>query len=221
MRAIAILALIGAVALADTSPKSTVPEGVSAAFMFRSGAKDEKTGKKIELNNVRVEKGELKLLQGFAVCNEDKIGATGGSMAIEIRVKFEEISRNWALLCMRGVQNRTIGETFGLYCGAQGQLYFNANRTVAQSPNNVIKPGEWVHIVATVDKDAGQMKLYVDGREVASGNGPPGGLEEKGGPTYMGGCDQHGYHINGAMKYVRLWKKALTDKDVERLSKTR
>ena len=119
----------------------------------------------------------------------------------------------------RGANGRTIGETFGFYCGAQGNLYFNVNRNIAQSPANVVQAGEWVHIVATCDKDAQTQKIFVNGKEVATGPCPAGGLKDNGGPTYMGGCEQFGYYITGSYSRVRLWGKALTEKDCEKLAK--
>jgi hypothetical protein len=221
MRTVAVLLLLSALAFADTSPRATVPSGVTTSWIFSRGVSDERSGKRLELSSAKIERGTLNLQNGYAVSRDEKVGVVSASCAIELRVKFEAINPNWALLAMRGTNGQQIGETFGLYCGAQGQLYFNANRAVVQSTNGVLPTGEWLHLLATVDKDAGTMKLFVNGREVATANGPPGGVTDRGGPTYIGGCEQFQYPMTGSISRVRFWGKALAPKDAERLSKER
>ena len=223
MRAFLALCLLAGAAFADTSPRPSLPPGVVASWSFsRTGSIDERTGKKIELVNGRIDKTGLRLEGGaYGIAKDPKIGAAGGSVSIEVWVKFDQLNRDWALLCMRGTLEKQIGETFGIYVGWQGQVYFNANRTSTQTPNAAIVAGEWTHVVCVVDKDDKTQKIYVNGREMVSVRAAEGGLVDKGGPTYVGGCDQHGYYVNGTMRQVRIHNRAISARDVERLSKAK
>ncbi len=219
MRIAAAVALLSTLAFADTSPRITIPQGVAVSWVFSRGALDERSGSKLELTKAKVVKGALVFEQGYAVSKDDKVAVMSGSFAIEIRAKFDEIARNWALLCMRGSNGRSIGDTWGFYCGAQGNLYFNANRNTVQTPGGAVTAGEWTHIIATVDKDTLTQKIFINGKEVATGPAAKEGLVDRGGPTYIGGCEQFGYHVFGSFSRVRLWKKSLTLADAEKLAR--
>ncbi len=213
---------IAALLLLDTSPKPTMPPGTVASWSFsRSGVREERTGKKLDLVDSRTTRDGLVLSTGYATTKDDKVGAVSGSFTMEAWAKLDKFNYPWAIIAARGVQGRSIGESYGIYVGQQGEVYFTVAGTALLAGKGSVKTGEWTHLVVTVDRETAQMRIYVNGREIATGAGPKGGVPDRGGPLYVGGCDVVPCHVDFTMRSLRIYDRRLPAAEIERLAKRR
>lgn len=214
----ALLALL----LLDVSPKEALPRGVVASWSFHrsGGARDERSGRKLDLVDVKLGREGLEVQRGYAITKDEKVGAVNGAFSIESWTKFDKHNYFWALVAVRGVRGAgQFGESFGLYVSQQGQAYFTVNGRALQTGQSV-PMGEWVHLAATIGAD-GEMKVYVNGKECAAGRGPERGMADRGGPFYVGGSDVIPCPVDFTVRTVRLYNRALAPKELEKLAKAK
>jgi hypothetical protein len=79
--------------------------------------------------------------------------------------------------------------------------------------------GQWVHTAAVFDQTLGELRLYVNGREVQTVYDlVPWG--SSGGPLLIGAQRDDGLFFNGDVGEVRVYRRTLSSAEVEALSKT-
>lgn len=98
---------------------------------------------------------------------------------------------------------------FKLACAVSGSYW-----EISSSPGSVV-PGEWMHLAATYDRDAGVGVLYVNGTEVQRQTSMTGSLPAGSQNTTIG-TDTYGYGYNfdGQLDDVRLYACALSADEI-------
>lgn len=102
------------------------------------------------------------------------------------------------------------------------QLQFVTPYGNMTSEQCMLTPGKWTHIAATYDMDAKQIKLYIDGVEVATkagftkeeaaSFGKPMGL--KANPFYIGYSYSSGRELDGEISECRIWNVVRTAEEL-------
>jgi outer membrane protein assembly factor BamB len=97
------------------------------------------------------------------------------------------------------------------------QLNFGA--WAAANSDKRVAAGQWTHVAGTFDGETGELRLFIQGVEVAKGSCPPGSLlREAQGPIQIGvrdGCS----HFSGALDEVRGYRGALSAALVRELAR--
>ncbi len=104
---------------------------------------------------------------------------------------------------------------FAFRCGDNGKLSFviamdnSWNETFSTSLMNV---GQWHHVAGTYDN--GQVKIFIDGQEVASNtfSGTPSPLLNS--DLLIGASNFDGRFFNGALDELRIWSVARTQQQI-------
>lgn len=90
---------------------------------------------------------------------------------------------------------------------------------------NEYEPGPWYHVAGVVDRKGGATKLYVNGELINTGEFPPNAPARSYGKTTWKighaapGAEHWAWPAKGAIDDVRIYKKALSDAEVEGLFK--
>lgn len=71
-----------------------------------------------------------------------------------------------------------------------------------------IKPGEWVHVTGTFDGEAGELVIYLNGKEVRKTDGQPGRIPPVSAAIAVGVRDG-GAYLTGALDDIRIYDRAL------------
>lgn len=130
-----------------------------------------------------------------------------------------------------GVQKRIIGRGYqdgsawfvNLGAGAPGLESIDADGTTMSggSRNVDVVDGQWHHVGFAIDKDAGEVRIYVDGRSFSSELEAPVGRFGAAGDSQsllVGGQNgTAGVHLIGDVDEVWIFSRALADADVELL----
>ncbi|MFC1481793.1 LamG-like jellyroll fold domain-containing protein [Candidatus Neomarinimicrobiota bacterium] len=74
---------------------------------------------------------------------------------------------------------------------------------------NFVAVGEWTHVAGTYDQNSGELKLYINGVDVATTGGWSGDIGSGGLGLYIGGFG--GFNFEGLIDEVRLWNYTRTD----------
>ena len=123
---------------------------------------------------------------------------------------------------------------YSILVRAYSGLYYDADQTFRAeiqlsdgtrmaSSSGVFSPGAWHHLVMTVDNVAKELRLYVDGQEVAnSPTGYTGSLADHGdAPYYVGTSEpltnRYEYRFSGVIDETRLYNRNLSVEEVEAL----
>ncbi len=100
------------------------------------------------------------------------------------------------------------------------EFYFKTESGFASltSPNDsVMGEGEWLHVAGVYDAEVSEMRLYKDGRRIASQQGPPAGLvSDNMGALRLGsaaGLPAANPYL-GLMDEVRLWRVARSGEQI-------
>ena len=76
--------------------------------------------------------------------------------------------------------------------------------------------GQWYHIAGVVDRDAGQMQLYIDGQQVASRSISSSDIFTHGSALLLGSTFESGYNrLSGRVDEVRIWDTARTQTEIQ------
>lgn len=98
---------------------------------------------------------------------------------------------------------------------------FNGNMVTAETTAGEDGPnaGQWYHVVGVADKTAGEVRIYVDGIEVASASGTIGDFDNAD-DFYIGARNNTGSddrHLDGRIEEVRIYSRPITDLEVKSL----
>ncbi len=96
---------------------------------------------------------------------------------------------------------------------ADGAATFAARaggRDVSVSGTAIVNDGEWHHVLAEADREAGRMKIYVDGKLDAEGDGPGGASLSNSADFYVGGTPD-GDCLAGTVDFARVSLGSLAD----------
>ncbi|HYF00420.1 MAG TPA: LamG domain-containing protein, partial [Planctomycetota bacterium] len=112
----------------------------------------------------------------------------------------------------RGVVTKSREEApwYGLWLDPQGRWIIGASGDAVVGPEG--RKG-WQHVAAVQDADG--RKLYIDGKLAGQGKAMPGTGP---GPMILGGAGGVEEYLPGALGEVRLYRKALTADDVQKLA---
>ncbi len=219
MRTAPLLLALAAAALADTSGRPTTPPGLVAGWVFTRGLREERSRKPLELVQAKLDRAGLLLDRGHAMLKEDAIGLVTGSMTLECWVRFDSLPAGWTCFICRGMPGSGTGQSYGLYVGGEGSLYFTTLANNTPSPAGKVAVGTWVHLVAVVDAKELEVRLYANGEGVKTEKAREG-VKDRGGTFCIGGDDKNYRHgMTGCVRSVRVFNRAMTDADVRRLSK--
>ncbi len=107
--------------------------------------------------------------------------------------------------------NDVFNNARGDYNGASSPTDIHADPLYARPP---MRPG-WHHVVATYDGAAGELKIYVDGRERASASYPDfGEVAVNDHPVYLGAYRGAAHWLHGMLDEVAVWNRALSAEEV-------
>jgi hypothetical protein len=110
-----------------------------------------------------------------------------------------------------------VTRTFGLFVTNSGAVSLatgnGVNQTVTTA-GGLIGPNEWHHVAAVIDRDVGQMRIYVDGVERASGIVSTAAANSNSNPVLIGRSYSGNYNLEGKIDEVRLWNIARSVDDI-------
>jgi len=93
---------------------------------------------------------------------------------------------------------------------ARLELVDDSGRSAVLSTQDPVADGEWRHLIAEVDREAREMRIYLDGERVATGPGPgPTSLENEA-DLFVGGTDE-GEHLDATLEFLRISLGTLAD----------
>lgn len=108
---------------------------------------------------------------------------------------------------------------YGLFVRSNGALhlsYINATGTnvILETVANQIAAGQYRHVAATIDTAAGWMRIYMDGKEVKSGQ-TAGPMAANDAPVTIGNADSaYNYGFKGVIDEPAVYNQALTAAEV-------
>lgn len=160
-----------------------------------------------------------------AVKNNDTIKLSGGALTVSVYIKPND--KKHGDILYHGLGCSTWSSWFLGMQGAEPDAALVADNFVfgVRTSNGAgytgvstdATTGDWVHVVATLD--GSDMKLYVDGKvkKTLSTKDKPYDSQEQ---LYMGGdpgCGGRSWFNKGVLDEVRLYDRALSDKEIAML----
>lgn len=149
-------------------------------------------------------------------------------VSFQLRFKIDDFSQTWTSLVYKGPNsNDANGRTYTLWANAAGYLYLttsdNWGEMTVQTANGSIQTGQWYDMTAVLDRTSGQMRIYLNGTEAASGTlrnyVSPARVQDT--PLYLGqaheGWGSNNNQLTGAISEMRLWDVALTSSQISAL----
>ncbi|WP_178989047.1 LamG-like jellyroll fold domain-containing protein [Winogradskyella schleiferi] len=125
----------------------------------------------------------------------------------------------WIKIDRTGLGNQILfgQDNFSFRIRGNRRLLIKANNT-SLLHNITLPTSQWIHIGATYSDSSNSLKLYINGKEVNSTT-IDGALVTDSTPFYLGrkhyGLDY--WHFKGHMDEVRLFNKALTSDDIQKI----
>ena len=137
------------------------------------------------------------LTSSFTVSAWIKPGAASGTQRIV--ADDENTTSGWAL-------------SFGDPGEEAVRFYHRDVAGGVDTPTGTVETGTWHHVAAVLDNGAGEIRIYVDGKEEAS-TSFSGTLGTDAGPLTIGGVSGR-YSFEGEIDQARIWNGALTQAQV-------
>ncbi|WP_040406666.1 glycoside hydrolase family 2 [Amycolatopsis nigrescens] len=141
---------------------------------------------------------------------------TGGSYSVSAWAKLDEAGTGFQTVVSQDTGRDSA--FFLQYSGADQRWAMSFSGLRALSPEKP-EPGRWYHLTGVRDAAAGSLSLYVDGAKVATRNACT--TPESTGHTVLGRGQYGGNQVDflrGAVDDVRLFDRALSDKEVATLA---
>ncbi len=128
---------------------------------------------------------------------------------IEVYFKTDPGQKDAAL-----VQKMSDSAGYGLSVNAAGGVSLAARAsggTAGLDSHATVNDGQWHHVIAEADRQAGTFTIYVDGKQDATGKGlgPDASLANEA-DLYVGGTPQ-GHDLAGAIDFLRIARGTLAD----------
>uniref|UniRef100_UPI0025DBB667 LamG domain-containing protein n=1 Tax=uncultured Pseudacidovorax sp. TaxID=679313 RepID=UPI0025DBB667 len=142
------------------------------------------------------------------------------TVTMEAWVRVDRFDATWTPLIHKGTG--AIGErTYSLWLRNDGAVHlstFDGSEQVATTQGGLIDTGTWHHIAAVIDRNAGSMRVLVDGVESASSDVRSGdAIDSSAQPLTLGYPveDDSSYGgLVGAVHDVRVWSVARSNEDI-------
>lgn len=119
------------------------------------------------------------------------------------------------------ISNRSNRE-YGLFLDNDGFLYFHSTPVsgIGVGPVRIETPrfaeaGRWYHFAAVIDADAGIVRLFVDGKLLASGDYDTSGIRDTTGDLLFGRSPLGGVYFAGEIDEVRIYDVARTQAEIQ------
>ncbi|MCB2003664.1 MAG: LamG domain-containing protein, partial [Rhodoferax sp.] len=151
---------------------------------------------------------DLDSLRHAEVPDSDDIDQTG-SLTLEAWFKVDAYASTWQALFYKGNGNSN-QRTYTLWLNNNGYLHLssgnNANHTISTAAGS-ISTNRWYHVAAVLDRDSdtGQMKIYIDGVEAASGALNTTAASTNDNPLFIGRSPEGNPNFLGQVDDIRLW----------------
>ena len=139
-------------------------------------------------------------------------------ITLEAWILVDEFDTNLQAIVQKGDGESSLSHTYAMYVREDGSLVADTSSgTVGQrlvTETGLISTGRWYHVAAVIDRNEGQMRLFVNGRTAnmqSGGNIDISDSLSTPDPLRIGG-DQDGLAspFNGLMEEVRIWETART-----------
>ncbi|MBN8495203.1 MAG: LamG domain-containing protein, partial [Burkholderiales bacterium] len=139
------------------------------------------------------------------------------TVTVEAWVTLDRFSNTYMPLVYKGAQDATLGasRTYALFVTNGGGLLLSTGDGSEQalfSAGGLLALGQRTHVAATIDRDAGKMRLYVNGAEVAVGDVRSNrDAVGSAGPLRIGRTDEpfSGFSpLEGRVDDLRVWNVA-------------
>ncbi len=79
----------------------------------------------------------------------------------------------------------------------------------------MIQRGQWHHIAGVIDRDSGQLRIYVDGTEQATVAIRTGDIYSNSSPLLLGSSLERSDRFSGRMDEVRIWDTARSETEIQ------
>jgi hypothetical protein len=202
----------------------TSSTGLVAAYSFDNGTATDVSGHGHHgvVNGPKVAAGLNGLALSFdgiddlvEIADHDELDFAS-SMTVEAWVNPTALGANWRTAVLK---SGTSGLVYGLYANDDarrpaayartGGVDVGTRQPAATLPLNV-----WTHVVATYDKAAGQLAVWVNGVKVGQTT-VTGNLEVSSEPLFIGGNTYWGEYFAGLIDGVRLYNRALSIVEIQ------
>ncbi|MCB2043949.1 MAG: LamG domain-containing protein, partial [Rhodoferax sp.] len=143
------------------------------------------------------------------------------TVTLETWVRVDRFDNTWTPLIYKGQPDNAQERTFSLWLHSNGSVLFSTgdgNLQSAQTAAGAVAPGQWHHIAAVMDRNAGTARILVDGVQLAGvtnlRKNPASSNAE---PVYLGtAVEAVSSHANlvGGLDEVRIWNIARDNADI-------
>jgi subtilase family serine protease len=141
-----------------------------------------------------------------------------GSMTVEFSFRVDRFLDTWTPLVYKGMQNEAVGNdwqqrTYAVWVNADGRLVLSSAGQEVITLTGTIQAGAWYHVAGVIDRASGQMRLILNGEQVATAAARSTPASSYATPLTIGraltGWDDN-VGLFGAIDEVRLWNRART-----------
>ncbi|MFV2070680.1 MAG: LamG-like jellyroll fold domain-containing protein, partial [Pirellulales bacterium] len=135
-------------------------------------------------------------------------------------IKPDRFANTWMPLLYKGNGNSN-QRSYALWLQNNGSLVFDSSdssgRQSYQTSGGVIATGQWTHIAGVVDRDAGRLKLWVNGSERLSGALRTGDIRGNDNRLLIGHTSENSASyskFDGSIDEFASWDRALTSNEL-------
>lgn len=155
------------------------------------------------------------------VPHSDYIDFSDNSFSISFWLKQNVENRHMRYLIKGTHEAPGTGKRYEVFHHADNEIRFaiddNFNKTSLALPNTDFVTGDWVHVVAIRDTDAGQIYLYLNGEQVGSLTDVTGDISQKE-DMYIGvSSDEDNTNLAATLDDIRLYSYALSQSEIQDL----
>src|SRR3989454_5618686 len=126
-------------------------------------------------------------------------------LTIELWFKVDRFANAWTNLLFKGEEEGAV--TYSLSLNSSGYLWFSTRRGQLTSPVCSVEPGRWYHAAGVADRAPAQLRMYLDGAEVAAALLSSGSFAASAGPLLLGSAvpEEGRVAFEGTLDEVRIW----------------
>ena len=135
-----------------------------------------------------------------------------GDITVETWIRLNQMPNDYVRLIGKGSQYE---RTYGLWLYSDGSLLWQQYTPGIKNlitNGSIIPVGKWTHIA--VSKAGSNVKIYVNGNEVASSSSFSGTPNSSTAPLEIGGSSSIHALLNGSMDEVRIWNVGRTSNQI-------
>ncbi len=139
-------------------------------------------------------------------------------VTIETWIYVDAFDSTWQAIIEKGDGNVST-DSYRLLLNSNGHLQFlssdSSGYQYISTPSGVIQRGQWHHVAGVIDRDAGQLRIYVDGTPQATGAIRTGDIYSHTTPLLLGGSLEGFDRFSGRMDEVRIWDRARSETEIQ------